>query len=1253
MSRFVSSATSSNNGNNLFIWVVDTSVSGKTVTATFKVYSRGNYEPYYDYRVTVTARVGDQYLLNNANGFYPGGSGHWATVSENIGGTNYRRCYTLGSKSYTAGAAGGSVTSYFSYQIGDYSATYVPKAGTYIAQGSDTVAADTYTIKYAANGGTSTPSDQTKTAGVDLTLADKINHNNTTADGVTITFNANEGSVSPTTKKATNTTTYTFSKWQATDGTQYNAKGTYSKNEGTTMTAQWTTSTSASITTPSATRANGTSTRKVTFDAATNGGTCSTASLNSTATITYSSNGWYTATSGGTKRCNNGGSYSPSTAETVYAQWGSSTGTFSQITLPAATKANGTSTRTVTFDANGGSCSTASLNSTATITYSQTGWWTSASGGTNRGNASAQYTPSAAETLYAQFSSSTGTYSAITLPTATRTGYTFKGWNTDKTATTGSTGTYTPSGTYIMYAIWELNAPSNVTLVEDRTRTKIIGDVSCTGVEITSYKLYYRLANTGSYSYINLGTSTRGTIVNLQPHTTYQVYASATNAAGSTDSSVHTIQTAAYIPSVNTPESVNLQGTKATFSLSGQADTNTTLSQYCLYWAPKSGITKNLYDMPLKVLSDNSLWARIFYHNVTEGSTLFSTLSEARDTQTANKYSRLYLLDDNAYKGTDNKFEFMLCYPNLDNSKYNRWKQTDSPINLYTGTGQGTFVPGYEAIHIDWTGNGWGGMERTSPSASAFTNSYLNGSVGYGNWWYAIASDHVFELGMPGPNNLSIWGSVELWVRVGTVPTYSSQTVQASSPTATITGLVEGRDYLAWAEAIDEDSNKNLSSSLTFYSGQAAIWYKENQLPPEYQAVEYIESTGTQYIDTGFQPNQDTRVMLDFSCNIQSTHWIFGARHSYASNNYAFLSVSAFRSDYNTTSSSTYNYANYERFIVDKNKNITTLYKGNENVWNYITPYANFAPNLNMYLFSANENGNVLSKSLMTLYSCKIYDNDILIRNFIPCYRKSDSVVGLYDIVNDVFYTNSGTGTFSKGANVVGYWIKGKVWIKASIPQKYQEVEYIESDGNQIIDLGILGKDNITSIYDIQFNTSPHRQLMGWGGDGNEYWGVNASGSYELGGIRSVEDNDPTQRTTATWNYEYSPHNDQLHCINDNFDIAIDASNSTFPQDISIKHLCLFNIGTWPPFQSQYGCSCKLYGLDIIQGGFNPLMHLVPCYKKSNNEIGLYDTLNDIFYTNGFSGTPFTKGPDINNNTHWVKTQRVYFKTSNIWVKGE
>ena len=32
-----------------------------------------------------------------------------------------------------------------------------------------------------------------------------------------------------------------------------------------------------------------------------------------------------------------------------------------------------------------------------------------------------------------------------------------------------------------------------------------------------------------------------------------------------------------------------------------------------------------------------------------------------------------------------------------------------------------------------------------------------------------------------------------------------------------------------------------------------------------------------------------------------------------------------------------------------------------------------------------------------------------------PCIRKSDGAPGMYDIVNDVFYTNSGTGTFTTG----------------------------------------------------------------------------------------------------------------------------------------------------------------------------------------------------------------------------------------------
>ena len=44
--------------------------------------------------------------------------------------------------------------------------------------------------------------------------------------------------------------------------------------------------------------------------------------------------------------------------------------------------------------------------------------------------------------------------------------------------------------------------------------------------------------------------------------------------------------------------------------------------------------------------------------------------------------------------------------------------------------------------------------------------------------------------------------------------------------------------------------------------------------------------------------------------------------------------------------------------------------------------------------------------------------NGTEILNLVPCYRKSDNEIGMYDLVNDTFYTNAGTGTFTKGADV-------------------------------------------------------------------------------------------------------------------------------------------------------------------------------------------------------------------------------------------
>lgn len=63
--------------------------------------------------------------------------------------------------------------------------------------------------------------------------------------------------------------------------------------------------------------------------------------------------------------------------------------------------------------------------------------------------------------------------------------------------------------------------------------------------------------------------------------------------------------------------------------------------------------------------------------------------------------------------------------------------------------------------------------------------------------------------------------------------------------------------------------------------------------------------------------------------------------------------------------------------------------------------------------------GAVASKREYKLYSARISEKNEVIREYIPCYRKSDGVVGLYEKFTGQFLTNaSDTGAFTKGADV-------------------------------------------------------------------------------------------------------------------------------------------------------------------------------------------------------------------------------------------
>lgn len=183
-------------------------------------------------------------------------------------------------------------------------------------------------------------------------------------------------------------------------------------------------------------------------------------------------------------------------------------------------------------------------------------------------------------------------------------------------------------------------------------------------------------------------------------------------------------------------------------------------------------------------------------------------------------------------------------------------------------------------------------------------------------------------------------------------------------------------------------------------------------LPDGYTKQGYIQSSGTQYINTEFNPNQNTRVIIDFE-PLVSTTWkgVFGSRLAAGDNEFAvdFESATSLRSMYGT------GYKNLSttmlsRFLVDKNKETCTV---NGSIIS--NDPQTFQVDYPIWLFSKNTGNTAWGLLSMKLYSCKIYDNGILVRNFVPCTNPSGKY-GLYDLVGRKFYEDAASGSFTGGS---------------------------------------------------------------------------------------------------------------------------------------------------------------------------------------------------------------------------------------------
>lgn len=186
----------------------------------------------------------------------------------------------------------------------------------------------------------------------------------------------------------------------------------------------------------------------------------------------------------------------------------------------------------------------------------------------------------------------------------------------------------------------------------------------------------------------------------------------------------------------------------------------------------------NLVEPATMKLSDGSEWLCIFNHDLRDDETWFTNATEASIcSNKENRYSLLNYISQ--FKSTDNKYEFILSYPErgrIEDGFYNRWTQTSDP-----NTAGQSVVSGFTAVTTKWSSYNKG------LAKSASTSTYMNTNVGGSTWYGAIGQYGMWTTGkyIPAADSNSA-KATQLWIRTdntsykGYFKTYDSGAMLAS-----------------------------------------------------------------------------------------------------------------------------------------------------------------------------------------------------------------------------------------------------------------------------------------------------------------------------------------------------------------------------------------------------------------------------------------------------------------------------------------
>ncbi|MCQ2581297.1 MAG: hypothetical protein MJ164_03985 [Alphaproteobacteria bacterium] len=186
-------------------------------------------------------------------------------------------------------------------------------------------------------------------------------------------------------------------------------------------------------------------------------------------------------------------------------------------------------------------------------------------------------------------------------------------------------------------------------------------------------------------------------------------------------------------------------------------------------------------------------------------------------------------------------------------------------------------------------------------------------------------------------------------------------------------------------------------------------------LPSDYTELEYIESTGTQYIDTGIIGKTGISAEAKFILtSLTATSALLGNRSSSESR---FWVILQFNQKWDVTIG-----ADTQVGQVEKNKIYTTYFNSSSSGWYFdvngmrVSSGSGISNNTNnLWMFAVNNMGASQYHFTGKVYYVKLWNGDDLVRSYIPARRNSDTKIGMYDTVSGTFFTNAGTGDFIAG----------------------------------------------------------------------------------------------------------------------------------------------------------------------------------------------------------------------------------------------